>query len=48
MRPIVRALRVLPTDIVAWNDETIWDSDPGTWGYPRQSYKAVGAFLSLT
>lgn len=48
MRPIVRALRVLPNDIVAWNDDKVRDGDPETWGYPRQSYKAVGAFLSLT
>lgn len=47
MRALVRALRVLPTDINAWHDEAVKDSDAKAWGYPRQSYKGVGAFLSF-
>ena len=48
MRALVRALRALPTDIYAWHDGVVKDTDTRAWGYPRDSYKAVSAFLSLT
>lgn len=47
MRILVRALRLSPADLYQWHDDQVKDSDRQAWGYPRQSFKAVAAFLTM-